>query len=282
MAWLRIESDFVDHPKIRALSLQARWIHLQALCYCARLMTDGFVPDSVSRALLGRFQTASRELLKELWTPVEGGILVHDYLHYNPSKSEILQRKEANAKRQAEHRQREKVTRYSHAPIPSHTRREEKRQRILPRENSDLLPRGGLGESPSGPSLVLVPSGNGDGKIITPEDLMEAWNRLAPKCRGVRVLSQRRRRMAEQRLREGRKQQPPLDWEAAIIAMNESPFCTGFNDRRWKADFEFLCRPDRALWALEGRFSGAVLSGKANMNVSAMESFVAESWKKEG
>ena len=41
MTWLRIDDAMVDHPKIIGLSDGAFRLHITALCYCARHLTDG-------------------------------------------------------------------------------------------------------------------------------------------------------------------------------------------------------------------------------------------------
>lgn len=43
-------------------------------------------------------------------------------------------------------------------------------------------------------------------------------------------------------------------FETVCAKANASPFCTGQNDRGWKADFDFLIRPDKATNILEGRY----------------------------
>lgn len=44
--------------------------------------------------------------------------------------------------------------------------------------------------------------------------------------------------------------------EKAFKIINSSQFCTGQNDRSWKADFDFCIKPDRLTNALEGKYSG--------------------------
>lgn len=67
-------------------------------------------------------------------------------------------------------------------------------------------------------------------------------------------------------------------WEAVIDRINRSPFCLGANERGWKADIEFLCRPDSAEKVLEGKYdrSGSVpipaaIKPKLDPETEAME-----------
>lgn len=43
-------------------------------------------------------------------------------------------------------------------------------------------------------------------------------------------------------------------WVGVIRKLNASAFCMGENDRRWKADIDFLTRKDQAAKILEGKF----------------------------
>lgn len=46
----------------------------------------------------------------------------------------------------------------------------------------------------------------------------------------------------------------PIFWAAVITRISASSFCRGRNDRGWKANIDFLCRPDTASKALEGQY----------------------------
>jgi len=46
------------------------------------------------------------------------------------------------------------------------------------------------------------------------------------------------------------------DWPAALAAIRASPFCQGKNDRKWKADFDFLLTPAKLTKLLEGKYRG--------------------------
>lgn len=57
-------------------------------------------------------------------------------------------------------------------------------------------------------------------------------------------------------------------WISVIKRINESRFCLGENDRGWKADFEFLVRPDNHARVLEGRFDSLHLNTKPKSNAT--------------
>ena len=107
MAWVRIDDQFSDHPKIVKAGPIALVLQVRAFCYAARHLTDGYIPAELVPIFLagleklgadpsadwGRFMVEAR-----LWDPTEGGYLVHDYLDYNPSREEVLadQRRTSN------------------------------------------------------------------------------------------------------------------------------------------------------------------------------------------
>src|SRR5262245_56893589 len=94
-------------------------IHIRALCYASRHLTDGFVPNAVLPTLLAGLEAFAIERIpaKEfdwpahlvrhgLWEEVMAsmapaiaiGWQLHDFLEYNPSKSSIEKLRKAKAK----------------------------------------------------------------------------------------------------------------------------------------------------------------------------------------
>lgn len=49
--WIKISLDLPMHPKMLAVSVPARWLFMEMLCYCSEYMTDGVVPDVVAKRL---------------------------------------------------------------------------------------------------------------------------------------------------------------------------------------------------------------------------------------
>lgn len=90
-------------------------------------------------------------------------------------------------------------------------------------------------------------------KVVLPP-LAEIWNQFADPClpRVAEVARTGRRREA---LDARWSEKPdPAYWTAVIARINSSKGCLGANDRNWKADFDFLCRPDTAAKVLEGKY----------------------------
>lgn len=88
-------------------------------------------------------------------------------------------------------------------------------------------------------------------KGVCPTDLLDAWNLSRGGLAKAKGLSKKRTIACEARLREI----PDLSyWIGVIERMAASRFCCGENDRGWKADFDFLLRPDTHLKVIEGKY----------------------------
>jgi hypothetical protein len=98
VTWVRLDDGMSDHPKIAALSNAALGAMVRALCYCARNLTDGFVPAAAMHRLSSAGER--RELIAGgVLDEVEGGYQVHDYLDYQPSRTKVLRDREAAKRR---------------------------------------------------------------------------------------------------------------------------------------------------------------------------------------
>lgn len=95
MSWIKLDDGFNEHPKIADLSDRAFRVHVAALCYCGRNLTDGRIPQAVVRTIsLGRRQAVSELTAAGLWHENGTGYLINDYLDYNPSKAEVEEERE--------------------------------------------------------------------------------------------------------------------------------------------------------------------------------------------
>lgn len=114
MAWARIDDGFVDHPKILRIWNRcpgAVGLHVRAIAYCAKHLTDGFIPE-VAVETLSPNQEAREEQVDALitegaWYRDEGGetFVVHDFLDYQPTRDEVTDRR----KKDRERKQRERA-----------------------------------------------------------------------------------------------------------------------------------------------------------------------------
>lgn len=101
MPWVNLDDKMPEHPKVDGLTDAAFRLHIAAICYCNRHLTDGLVPADKVRRLVPRFrQTALDELTdRAMWLP-RGDLAyeIHDYLEWNRSRVEIESERERKSK----------------------------------------------------------------------------------------------------------------------------------------------------------------------------------------
>jgi hypothetical protein len=101
MTWIRVDDQFADHPKVMALGrdrLSGLGLWHVAAAYCARYLTDGFVPESFIQAQAPK-GLARRMIDVGLFTASDGGYRLHDWLDYNPPREKILAERKAAKER---------------------------------------------------------------------------------------------------------------------------------------------------------------------------------------
>lgn len=97
MEYVRIDENFCDHPKVLAIHRTIRpaagWLYLRALCYAAKLESDGYVPAGICES--DSDDEAAEALCDAgLWHEIDGGFTIHDFLDWNRSKSQIAEIRE--------------------------------------------------------------------------------------------------------------------------------------------------------------------------------------------
>ena len=171
MTWIRLDDQFADHPKVIAAGPLASWLFVCGLTYCARYLTDGFIPAGQVRRLADVEDVTplvTRLVTVGLWECVDNGYRVHDYLDYQPSADQVRAERAATARRQAAWRVRRHagsptpssnaVTNASPVPIPYPSRRERVRAREGNRATADAAPSSlFLSQKPSAPEPEQKP-----------------------------------------------------------------------------------------------------------------------------
>lgn len=93
MAWLRMDDRVRTHPKIVKAGPLAGWLWFCGVCYCREHLTDGVIQDGMIPTLAPGLTSAKKhaQTLVDvgLWHRTEGGYHVHDFLDWNPSRTEI-------------------------------------------------------------------------------------------------------------------------------------------------------------------------------------------------
>lgn len=96
-------------------------------------------------------------------------------------------------------------------------------------------------------------------------EVKEIYNSTCTNLSQVQKLTEKREKAIDNFLKEFTKEQFRQICEIA----NNSDFLTGNNERKWKADFDFLMRVDKATSVLEGKYSNS--SGGMNDFKDLME-----------
>lgn len=122
MPWIRLDDGFADHPKIAQVGPIAAWLHVKALVYCGRYLTDGKIPRAIVASLVDwrtsgvfvdrggndftgtidhpdNLDLAAQLVEAGVWHETKTGYEIHDYLSYQPSKAKVTSEREATRER---------------------------------------------------------------------------------------------------------------------------------------------------------------------------------------
>ena len=104
MTWLRLDDTMYRNPKVHGLTSDGFRVHVGGLLHCCQQLTDGLVSTPALYSLfcpgmrdIG--DVASELVSAGLWGQVEGGWQINDFLEFNPSRAEVVERREADAAR---------------------------------------------------------------------------------------------------------------------------------------------------------------------------------------
>lgn len=107
MPWFNVDDGLTFHPKVLAVGNGplGAWVRLGA--YCAKHVTDGYVPGEIARMVAGRRELD--RLVECGWLHREGdGYRMHDYLDYNRDAAQVARDREKAAERKRRQRARER------------------------------------------------------------------------------------------------------------------------------------------------------------------------------
>lgn len=103
--WIKLLDTFPEHPSVLDLSDAAFRAHIEALCYCARNLTDGAMTATAVERRVGVKPKVVAELVEAgLWIVADGGFSVANYTKYQRSKEQIDKLRDGNRQRQAKRR----------------------------------------------------------------------------------------------------------------------------------------------------------------------------------
>lgn len=211
MTWAKLDDAFWANPKVIAVGNEAAGVYARGLAYCCAQLTDGFIPDEVATFIVGRSRKALRRLVENgLWKTVSGGYQVPDFLEFNPSRTEVREKRERDAERQRRFRE-------SHRDTHRDTHRDSRRDsaasngapsRPVPLEESDDSSR----------------SRNGTDEVRL---IFDAWVEATKRDAARTKLTDKRRRVIRKALADYSLE----DLVAAVRGWKHSPHHRGENDR---------------------------------------------------
>lgn len=180
MPYLNIDDGMDEHPKVDALSDAAFRLYVSGKLYCARKLTDGFIPHGKARRLTvtGNDAVAAELVRAGLWHDLgegcdnpacieertchkdgrAGHYIVHDYLQWNHSKHWWESRRKEDAERKKKWRAERKAGR-----VPSDVRTDvqpdARRQSVHQNQTRNQTP-----DTRTNP-LVLTPAVDGPSSV---------------------------------------------------------------------------------------------------------------------
>jgi len=111
MPWARLDDQFPIHRKVGALSDASFRLHVEAICWCVRNLTDGAVSreDLPHVTRIKKSERYAAELVQRgVWHETADGWHIHDFLDYQPSKNQVQQDRASNTERQRRWRDQHK------------------------------------------------------------------------------------------------------------------------------------------------------------------------------
>lgn len=112
MTYALLDDGFYDAPKFADAENECIGAWAKGLAYCNRHLTDGFIPEHMARRFVERIpgtrsalvqadpETLIEELLnRQFWSRCKGGFRHVGYLDHNPSKAQVLARRESTKQR---------------------------------------------------------------------------------------------------------------------------------------------------------------------------------------
>ena len=87
--WVKLDDNLPLNPKVRRVSVAARWSYVASICYAGNSCTDGYVPAGALALVDGTQRIATELVSAGLWETAPDGWLIHDYLKHNRSKEKV-------------------------------------------------------------------------------------------------------------------------------------------------------------------------------------------------
>lgn len=170
MTWVRLDDEFADNPKLERAGPLAAWLHVAGICYAARHLTDGVIPQAKAQRLAAVTAPTKQiqALLREgVWhqpghtctsslcgNVPAGHYLIHDFLDYQKSKAQIDAEREADR----EKKRRQRATGAATPERGTDGRYTPRESPGVSRGDNNGTPPGNPTENPEGSPPLPVPS----------------------------------------------------------------------------------------------------------------------------
>jgi hypothetical protein len=189
VTWVKLDDHFAEDAAVADLTDRAFRLHVIALCYCGRNLTDGFLDERAVR-VVGAVLTASRttrwvnELVDAgLWISREsGGYDIKSYLDFNPSAAQVKDERRKAKERMNRRRSEERSGEQPPEPTPE---RSPTPSRPVPinQETSNAMPVDNWGDIHSryfkwADEIGFVGKPHAEALRLRPEFLEEAMRRV--------------------------------------------------------------------------------------------------------
>jgi hypothetical protein len=101
MGWFKIDDQLFSHPKVLSIDpryrLTAMGIFVLAGSWSSTYLTDGVVPERWLSSIQATKQQAQVLIKAGLWDPHPLGYVFHDWADYNPTRDEVLAKRQVRA-----------------------------------------------------------------------------------------------------------------------------------------------------------------------------------------
>jgi hypothetical protein len=101
MGWFKIDDQLFSHPKVLSIDpryrLTAMGIFVLAGSWSSTYLTDGVVPEHWLSSIQATKQQAQVLIKAGLWDPHPLGYVFHDWADYNPTRDEVLAKRQVRA-----------------------------------------------------------------------------------------------------------------------------------------------------------------------------------------
>ena len=94
--FIRLDHGMPENRKVMGLTDGAFRLYIEAICWCSRQESDGFIPDAFIKRL-GKARAVAELVTTGLLDTGLGGYAVHDYLDFQRSSDEIAAYREAKS-----------------------------------------------------------------------------------------------------------------------------------------------------------------------------------------